>query len=343
MNSRCSSPAPRTSVNSVTLYSPSPCPGRSAAPSPGTTRHHVPPDRLDPVDPDRRDADRLGVQSRGFLPQVVHQGGLAGVDALRVEQHEVRVVFRDPPVFSSPRRRAGSSVSIFTAASSVVSFRPRRQSPRKRVVYGAPHMRSRWAPASEPPSMTSGCCQVSARSVQESVSLSVGMGHSTVRRSSCAQTPPPGTRRAPGARRAAMSFTTCPVRPSFAWAVHVFLDDVPAEVGEAGGRHPPPCCSPGPASAGTEESRAVRAPDGSARIGDPGIRFSARTYPGTCSWARIGTARATTLLAFRARSGATSLPRYALGTAASMVSTFQRRADGLPPRSSRRRGRSRRR
>ena len=63
--------------------------------------------------------------------------------------------------------------------------------------------------------MTSSCCQVSARSAQEAGSLSVGMGHRTVRSSSLAQI---STRQWKGSwpRSAAMSFTTRPVRPSFA-------------------------------------------------------------------------------------------------------------------------------
>ena len=59
------------------------------------------------------------------------------------------------PRSRSPKSRAGASVISCTAAFEGTSWRPRMQSPRNRVGYGEPSIRSRWAPASEPPSSTS--------------------------------------------------------------------------------------------------------------------------------------------------------------------------------------------
>src|SRR5581483_448594 len=90
------------------------------------------------------------------------------------------------PRSRSPNSRAGASVSSCTARSTVTRRRPRRVSARNRVGYGAPQLRSTWAPASEPPSRMSGSSHSLRRSAQSaSVSL-VGCGHSTVCSSSAA-------------------------------------------------------------------------------------------------------------------------------------------------------------
>ena len=52
------------------------------------------------------------------------------------------------------------------------------------MVYGAPHMRSRCAPASEPPISARGSFHTSRRRSHELPSSSCGIGHSTVRSSS---------------------------------------------------------------------------------------------------------------------------------------------------------------
>ena len=133
----------------------------SAAPFPGQPRPVTSSSRigLDAVDPDRHDADRLASPGAGCRPA----GRARGWPGRRRSAPGRRARGRrgSPPAIRPRSRRpkswAGSSVSIFTACSSGSSLRPRRQSPRKRVVYGAPHIRSRCAPASEPPSMTSSC------------------------------------------------------------------------------------------------------------------------------------------------------------------------------------------
>ena len=107
------------------------------------------------------------------------------------------------------------------------------QSPRKRVVYGAPHMRSRCAPASEPPSMRPGVVpDLGAQRPATRRRRPVGIGHSTVRRSSAmtmSTSVSKGVLAALGARCRARPG---PCRPSFAVGVGV-ADDVAPEVGEA--------------------------------------------------------------------------------------------------------------
>ena len=82
------------------------------------------------------------------------------------KQHEVGVrALGDDAAVAQPEelgRRLGHAAAPRARAST--SWRPRRQSARNRVVYGAPHMRSRCAPASEPPISTSSRAHASARS-----------------------------------------------------------------------------------------------------------------------------------------------------------------------------------
>ena len=112
---------------------------------------------------------------------------LAGVDGLGIEHERGR---RGSPRAPSPRSRspnssAGTCVISCTQRSIETSLRPRSAVGRGTTVgYGAPHMRSRCAPASEPPIITSGWSHASARIFHDFGSLSEGSGHSTVRRSS---------------------------------------------------------------------------------------------------------------------------------------------------------------
>ena len=95
-------------------------------------------------------------QTRGAAGQVVDQLHVAGRDRLGIEAHEVGVVaLGDHAAVAQAEQLRRRSVISCTARSSDTSCRPRRQSARNPVVYGAPHMRSRWAPASEPPISTS--------------------------------------------------------------------------------------------------------------------------------------------------------------------------------------------
>ena len=121
------------------------------------------------------------------------------------------------PRSTSPNSSAGFWVSNCTARSMGTSLRPLSMSPRKRVGKVAPHMRSRWAPASEPPIIARSSFHTSTRRRHDSGSLSLGAGHRTVRRSS-ATTMSSSVSNGSLPSSAAMSFTTRPAKPSFSGA-----------------------------------------------------------------------------------------------------------------------------
>ena len=165
--------------------------------------------------------------------------------------------------------------------------------------------------------MTSSCCQVSARSAQDAGSLSVGMGHRTVRRSSSAQI---STRHWKGSwpRSAAMSRDDPPAEALVRLAVRV-ADDVPPEV-----REPPEDArllavgaraASRPARPGRAAWRSARGRAGRGSSPQPGIRFSAQKVPRDMFiGVRIGMVSATTRPpALRARSLASSWRGHALG------------------------------
>ena len=137
----------------------------------------------------RETPDRLRRQSQAVPGQVVDPPGRAAVDRRRGRRRPRR---RSPPPrrprSRRPNSRAGMSVMSWTARSSGTNLRPRSVSPRNRVGYGDPSMRSRWAPASDPPSSTSRTCPSKPRGVRPSPHPCrlVGRGHSTVRSSSAA-------------------------------------------------------------------------------------------------------------------------------------------------------------
>ena len=138
------------------------------------------------VDDHALHADRVGEQASGAAGQVVDELDLAGRDRRRDRRARRR---RGSPRAARPRSRrpkscAGACVISCTHRSSETSWRPRSVSARNDVVYGAPHMRSRCAPASEPPISTSGWSHASARICHDFRSLSDGSGHRIVRRSS---------------------------------------------------------------------------------------------------------------------------------------------------------------
>ena len=144
-------------------------PERIERPGQGAGRRSGP-HGLAAVHEDVLDAHGVGDEPRAVPGQVgLHVDGPRR-DRLGVEDDQVRVRHRcaATPRSRSPNSDAGELVMSRTASSTVSRRRPRRQSARNPVVYGAPHMRSRWAPASDPPIRTRSSRHTSARIFQES-------------------------------------------------------------------------------------------------------------------------------------------------------------------------------